>query len=104
MIEASLIKFLSAQEQTDMRMFEKLFESDGWKELSRHIAQGHEDSITRLINADNWADNRFQKGAATAYLDILNAPERVSGKYTANAIQNKETIAQEAMDAEEDYE
>ena len=104
MIDPKLLKLLSAEQQTELREFEKLFESAGWKMLKSQIELGHQASITRLINAETWADNRFQKGAAAAYNDVLGAEERVATKFEAVAQQILEDQRQADEDAELDYE
>lgn len=104
MIEQHLLKYLTSEQQTELRMYEQGFESDFWKAVKRLLEIGKDQSVQRMIDADTWPENRFQKGAAAAYNDVLQAEDRLVNLFTQRATEAMQVADQAAVDAELDYE
>lgn len=104
MIDPSLLKYLPAEKQTDLRELEKTLTSDGfnilmqfWTERFNHLTQA-------ALAATTWEDNRLATGAREAFAEVLRIEDAVTNEFSAlaneYAVRREEEELEEALEYE----
>ena len=101
MIDPSLMKYLSDGAATELRHWESLFASKGWKQLQTVLEGNFEAAKHKAIHAQSWEENRVAYGAMDALRFVFNAPDMVETNFTTIAEEAREAaIAQEESEEE----
>ena len=104
MFEDIDLKFLTAEEQTELREFEKLFESDEWKHIVKELDMQIDKEKERCILATTWDDNRVCTGRLLAYHGIRSYPISVLNRFSSIASEAALQSLDEISDGELEYE
>ena len=104
MIDASLIKFLPDSAQVELRNWENLFESAGWKQLQKVLEESFESAQTAALDATTWEDNRVAVGTMRSLKLLFNMPSLVENQFTSRANEAATTLEEEVESRELEYE
>jgi len=104
MIDPSLIKFLPDAAQVELRNWENLMASKGWKQLQGLLEQNFESAKNAALGAQSWEENRLAMGHMEATKFVFNLADALEQQYTGLAEQFKEEQAVEEADEELEYE
>jgi hypothetical protein len=104
MIDPALIKHLDNESQARLRAFEQMFDSDGWKLTYEFLEYQYKLQKQNVLLATSWEDNRVAFGRMTVLGDILKLKESTSAEFESMALDAKETVAEEALEGEIEYE
>ena len=104
MIDPSLMKHLPPQQAEQMRAFEQMFSSDGWRLMKEILGEQHQAAQSRFMNATTWADNRVQYGILDVLTQLLAFEQRCEHDFTQVAEAMKAEAEQKAVDEELEYE
>jgi len=104
MIDPSLIKYLDNEQQTRLRSFELMFESNGWKLMAEWFEFQFEATRAAVLNATTWEANRLQAGKLAVIQDLLKLPESTAAEFEALAMATQSSEEEEVLDGEFDYE
>lgn len=91
MDEMEVLKWLNDDQKNNKQLFEKLFESEGWKLLHQFLTHNVEQALLRKLNAQNWDTNRVAHGEHLAYSELANIQNALEAQFR--------TIAENARDA-----
>lgn len=100
MFEEIELKFLSSEEQTELRKFEKLFESPEWEHIEKELEEQISKEKERVILATTWEDNRVCTGRLLAYHGVKSYPSAVLGRFQSIAAEAEITVLDEFRDDE----
>lgn len=104
MFEEIELQHLSAGDQTELRAFEKFFESDGWKDLEKNLQEQIEQERDRVILASSWDENRIATGRLVAYHGVKNYPAAIASRFSSIAESASLGGLQEVRDEELEHE
>ena len=104
MIDPSLIKYLDNEQQTRLRSFELMFESNGWKLMAEWFLLQHDVTRAAVLMATTWEANRLQTGKLAIIQDLLKLPETTAAEFEAMAMATQSSEEEEVIDGEFDYE
>lgn len=104
MIDPSLMKFLPPPQAEQMRAFEQLFSSDGWRLLTEVLEEQHGAAHSRFMNAATWADNRVEYGTLNVLTELLQFEQRCEQNFQQIAEHLQREAEQKKVDEELEYE
>jgi len=104
MIDPSLIKYLDNEQQTRLRSFELMFESNGWKLAAEWFQLQFEVTRAAVLHATTWEANRLETGKLAVIQDLLKLPESTASEFEALALASQLSEDEEVIDGEFDYE
>lgn len=104
MIDASELKYLDAQQQSELRAFEQLFESQGWEYVKEMLEGSMESVESGIVEATSWDQARYLKGKLDALRMLAQLPDYIEQDATSAALQGRAEQQQQLVDAEFEYE
>lgn len=104
MIDVSLIKYLPDAAQAELRNWESLFASKGWKQLQNVLEARFEQVKNQALYAKAWEDNRVAIGQMDALASVNNLQDRLINDYEALAREVQLQQQEAAESAEAEYE
>lgn len=104
MIDPTLHRYLNDSDKDRLAKLESLFNSDGYSLLVEWAQSNYEAAKRNVLAAQSWPENRVATGAMLAYGELLRVQDRTIQEFEAMAEATKEVLAQQAEDAELDYE
>lgn len=104
MIDPSLMKHLPPQQAEQMRAFEQMFSSEGWKYVEELLKGQLNAAHDRFLKAATWADNRVQFGVIDVLTQLLNFEAQCENDFTQIAESFRAEAEQRKIDEELEYE
>lgn len=81
MIDSSLLKHLSANQQNDLKALEDLFNSAGWKLVHAQFGEMSNSFGNRALNAENWGQFCRERGKAEIAALVTNLQTAVINEF-----------------------
>lgn len=104
MIDPTLHRYLNDSDKDRLAKLESLFNSDGYSILIEWAQSNYDAAKRTVLAAQTWPENRVATGAMLAYAELLRVQDRTVQEFEALAEANQEALAQQAEDAELEYE
>jgi hypothetical protein len=104
MLTQEQIKLLSPEQATNLREFESLFESAGWKFFIEEVTAEVEATQFMALNAGDWPENRIQTGRLRVLSGLLNYEQQKVAEFLAQYEETMATVTDEELEAELDFE
>lgn len=104
MIDPQLIKYLSDEQASTLRVVEKFFDSEGWNLFVEQTETAREQCQNDELHAPTWEYVMLQRGKRTVYDDILNLPAATVNEFEQLALTVKDNLEATDETIELDYE
>lgn len=104
MIDQQLLKYLTDEQQTRVRTYEKLFGHEGWQLFLELVKTSLQDSIEQELAAKSWDEVLTQRGRRAVLSELDNFEGTVAFEFEQLAQANHDREVEAQISDEMEYE